>query len=295
MVTVTANSGQAWLLALRPRTLGASVVPVVVGVLYAARSVEIDGSVAVLTAIAALALQIATNLANDYYDHARGIDTDARLGPTRAVQAGLLPATTVRRVAFAAIGVALAVGVVLGAHGGWPILAIGATAAVAALAYSAGPAPLAALGFGEVLAFTFFGWLAVAGSAWLQGLAPTPELLLVATPLAMLVTAIMVVNNLRDIPTDCAAGKRTLAVQRGADSTRRLYVALVLGAFAALPLLAPRLGAPILLPFLLLPVAWREAQQVRRRDGAELNLSLAGTARLHLLFGIAFSLGMAMT
>lgn len=282
-------------MALRPRTLGASLMPVLLGVTYAGRTVEVDLAIAGLTAIAALALQIATNLANDYYDHARGIDTAERLGPTRVVQAGLLHPAAVRRAAFAAVGLALVIGVILVMHGGWPIVAIGASAAAFALAYSAGPAPLAALGCGEVLAFLYFGLIAVAGTAWLQGIAPSRELLLVATPLAMLVTAIMVVNNLRDIPTDRAAGKRTLAVHLGDAATRRLYAVLVLGAFVIPVLLQPSLGPACLVPLLLLPPAWREVAHLRQRSGVALNQSLAGTARLHLLFGLLFSLGTAMT
>ncbi|MFM7144298.1 MAG: 1,4-dihydroxy-2-naphthoate octaprenyltransferase, partial [Alphaproteobacteria bacterium] len=214
---------RAWWMALRPRTLGASLVPVLVGTTFAWRTRgEVDVGVAALTALAALALQVATNLANDYYDHASGIDTEARLGPVRVVQAGLLRPESVQRAAFAAIAVALLAGTALVAHGGWPIVAIGASAAVAALAYSAGPAPLAALGCGEVLAFAYFGLFAVGGTAWLQGVRPSGALLLVAIPIALLVTAIMLVNNLRDIPTDRAAGKRTLAVLLGDASTRRL-------------------------------------------------------------------------
>ncbi len=291
----TTGSASAWWMALRPRTLGASLVPVLVGTAWAGRTRDVDVGVAVLTAVAALALQIATNLANDYYDHASGIDTAVRLGPTRVVQAGLLEPESVRRAAFAAIGVALVVGAVLAIRGGWPIVAIGASAAVAALAYSAGPAPLAALGCGEVLAFLYFGLFAVGGTAWLQGVAPDGGLLLVAIPVALLVTAVMLVNNLRDIPTDEIAGKRTIAVLLGDASTRNLYSASVLGAFLAPPLLVPTLGWAGLLPCVLLPLAWREVSLLRRRRGAELNLSLAGTARLHLLFGLASCISMTTT
>lgn len=290
-----ASPAATWWMAVRPRTLGASLVPVLIGLVYAGRTVDVDLAIAGLTAGCALALQVATNLANDYYDHASGIDTAERLGPPRVVQSGLLRAEDVRLAAFAALGAALLMGGVLALRGGWPIVAIGASAAISALAYSAGPVPLAALGFGEVLAFLYFGVLAVCGTAWLQGVAPGLELLLVASPIALLVTAIMLVNNLRDIPTDRAAGKRTLAVLIGDNAARRLYGALVAGAFVATVLLVPGLGWGCLLPSILLPLAWHEAKAVEERQGSALNLSLAGTARLHLLFGLAFAVGLATT
>ena len=283
----------AWVAAARPRTLGASLVPVLVGLAYAGRSVTIDLHIALLTAAAALALQIASNLANDYYDFAAGIDTGQRLGPTRASAAGLLAPESVRRAALLCIGVALVAGVVLVAHGGWPILGVGVASAAFALAYSGGPLPLASLGLGEVLAFVFFGLVAVSGTAFLQRVPVSGELLLVAMPVGALVAAIMAVNNLRDIPTDATTGKRTLAVRLGERGARTFHTLLVALAFALLPCVAWLVAPTALLPLAVAPLAIAEARAVWRRNGSELNQSLAGTARLHLVFGAAYVLGLS--
>ncbi len=288
------RAAAAWWLAVRPRTLGASLVPVAVGVAFASRTRDVDAAVAVLTAVAALALQIASNLANDYYDFASGIDTEARLGPRRAAASGLLDPRAVKFAAFASCGVGAVAGVALVAVGGPTILAIGVVAIVAALAYSAGPAPLASFGLGELLAFLFFGVVAVCGSALLQGAVVDAHLVVVSLPVAALVTAIMVVNNLRDISTDAATGKRTLAVRLGDRGTRGLYAGLVAGAFAVLPAVGVTTAPGALLSFALAPLAYGETVRLWRRSGAELNLSLAGTARLHLLFGVAYIVGLTI-
>jgi len=286
------SGAHAWWLAIRPRTLGASVVPVLVGLAFASRERDIDVALAGATALAALLLQIATNLANDYYDFASGIDTAHRLGPVRAAASGLLPPQAVKRGAWGAAAGALVPGFWLVAHGGAPILAIGAAAAVFAIAYSAGPAPLASLGFGEALAFLFFGVVAVAGTALLQGSPADATVILVGLPVAALVTAIMVVNNLRDIPTDSATGKRTLAVRLGDRGTRWIYSGLVAGAFAVLPAIALAVTPTALLPLVVLPAAVGEIRRLWSREGAALNQSLAGSARLHAFFGAAYALGL---
>lgn len=283
-----------WALAIRPRTLGASVIPVIVGVAYAAHSVVINVPVALLTGIAALSLQIATNLANDYYDYKSGIDSAERLGPTRVSQAGLLPAESVKRGAYTAVGVALLIGFYLVYVGGLAILAIGLLAAITALAYSAGPAPLASLGFGEALAFVFFGVVAVLGTIILQGAAIDTTAVLLSLPIASLVTAIMVVNNLRDIPTDRETGKNTLAVRLGDRGTRAAYTVLVGFAYAILLLLAGTLAWSVIAPLMTAPLAIQEVRRLWTRSGAELNESLAGTARLHLSFGLALTIGLLL-
>lgn len=284
----------AWWQAIRPRTLGAGAVPVAVGVAWASRSVAIDAGVALATLAAALALQIAANLANDAFDFRRGIDTAERLGPARASASGAIAADTVARAAYACIALAVLLGMFLTSRGGLPMVVAGVAATSCALAYSAGPLPLASLGFGEALAFLFFGVVAVAGSAALQGASPSAATLLVSVPIGALVSAIMVVNNLRDIPTDRVTGKRTLAVRLGDRATRRLYAVLVLGAFACVPWIASVAGSGALLPVLAVPLGIIELRHLRERQGAALNLSLAGTARLHALFGALYALGLAL-
>ncbi len=290
-----ATSGAAvWWLALRPRTLVASLAPVVVGLAVAARGGPIAPGVALATALCALLLQIATNLANDYYDHLHGIDTGERLGPLRVTQAGLLSPASVRRAMIAALAVAAVLGLWLVWIGGWPIALIGAVSIAGALAYSAGPWPLASYGFGDAMAFVFFGVIAVNGTFYLQRHAIDAASFLASLPMAMLITAILVVNNLRDIPTDRASGKRTLAVRIGDRATRIEYACLLGGAFLLTGALARLVGAGAFLSWLVLPLAARELRALWQRQGPALNASLAGTARLQALFGLLLALGLLL-
>jgi 1,4-dihydroxy-2-naphthoate polyprenyltransferase len=282
-----------WLAAARPRTLSAALAPVLVGLAVAMREQPLHWPAAVATLLAALLIQIGTNLANDYYDFVNGADTADRLGPPRITQAGLAAPAAVRRVALAVLALAAAIGVYLVIIGGWPILTIGVLSLVCALAYTGGPWPLAAHGLGEVFVFLFFGVLAVNGTVWLQTGGLSTLALLASLPVACLATAILVINNLRDIPTDARAGKRTLAVRIGATATRGEYLLLVTAAFFC-PLLLSRLAGPgVLLALAALPLALGEARALWRRTGAELNRSLAGTARLHLVFGVLLAIGIA--
>ena len=288
------RSSAAWILAVRPRTLGASVVPVCVGLAVAARSGALDVPVACVTVLCAMLLQITANLANDYHDFARGVDDDTRLGPLRVTQAGLLSPRVVLAATWATLLVALACGATLIAVGGMPILAIGVLAAAGALAYSAGPRPLSWYGLGDAMAFGFFGLAAVSGTVLLQGAVVDTVTLLAAVPVGCLVTALIVVNNLRDIDSDTRAGKRTLAVRIGAKATRLEYLLLVCTAYATVPVLAALVGPVALAPLLSVPLGVHEARALARRSGAELNSSLVGTARLHLVFGCLLAAGLSL-
>jgi len=177
--------------------------------------------------IGALLIQIGTNLANDYYDHLRGGDTEDRVGPVRATQAGLLPPKTVRNGAFFVLGMALLLGVYLVGVGGLPVLVIGIVSILCAIAYTGGPFPLAYHGLGDLFVFVFFGLVAVGGTYWVQTLAYGPEVLLAGAGMGAMATAILVVNNLRDIKTDAEAGKRTVAVRIGVLGTKLEFVVLV--------------------------------------------------------------------
>ncbi len=283
-----------WMQAARPRTLPAGVVPVLVGVAAASRSGPVDLTVAAITLLAAVLIQIGTNLANDYYDFLAGADGEDRLGPVRVTQAGLIEPTVVRRAMWLVLAAAALAGVFLVAVGGWPILLIGVAALVCAIAYTAGPYPLAYVGLGDVFVFAFFGVVAVTGTVYLQTGAVDRLAVLASLPVACLATAILVVNNLRDIPTDRKAGKRTLAVRLGAGATRVEYYALLVFALACLPLLAGVAGLGPLIAGLALPLAVFEARGVAVRDGAALNSSLAGTARLHLVFGMLLAVGLLL-
>lgn len=283
---------QAWLLAARPKTLPAAVAPVLVGTAIALD----DGVFAPLAAAAcfavALLLQITANFANDVFDFHRGADTSERLGPTRVTQSGLIPPAQVLAATWLALGAAALSGLYLVWRGGWPILLLGLLALVSALAYTGGPFPLGYHGLGDVFVFFFFGLVAVAGAYYVQARDLSPLALAAGFPVGGPVTAILVVNNLRDIATDRAAGKRTLAVRLGRAATQWEYLLLLALAYLALPALwRAGLLSPWFwwLPWLTLPLAARLVRQVWRETGVALNPVLAGTARLHLLFGLLFA------
>ncbi len=291
MTTISSPSPvQRWLLAARPKTLPAAVGPVLVGtaVAYA------DGHFALWPMLAALAgallLQIGSNFANDYFDFFKGADTHARLGPTRVTAAGLITPAQVRWGMVVVFGLAALVGVYLVYVGGWPVLVLGAAAILAALLYSGGPLPYGYYGLGEIFVFLFFGLAAVVGTYYVQALTTTAQVWLAAVPVGALITAVLVVNNYRDRATDAQAHKRTLAVLLGERGARLEFLALLLVAYAAAALLALD-SLWLLLPLLSLPIAFRLVQDVRTQTGRALNKTLAGTARLSLIFSILLSLG----
>lgn len=295
--SVTVTRGGAWLLATRPKTLPAAIAPVVVGTAAALG----DRVFAPLPALAALAgsllLQIGVNLANDYFDFGRGIDAPDRKGPVRVTQAGLIPPEQVRLGMVLSFAAAAFVGVYLVFLGGTPILVVGIASILSALAYSGGPWPLASLGVADLFVFVFFGPVAVCGTYFVQAGSVSGAAGAASIGPGLLITAILVVNNLRDIETDARAGKRTLAVRLGVRGSLAEYV-LLLG----IPFLMPPLflatgvrGALILLPLLSLPLAFPLVRTLatRRGDGPAMNAALAGTARLALLYCLLFAIGLA--
>ena len=283
-----------WIAAARPRTLTAAAAPVMVGLALAYRAGHVNAMLGLVTMLAALLIQIGTNLANDYFDFVAGADTAARLGPLRITQAGLVDPSTVRNAALGVLGLAALAGCYLVSAGGWPILAIGIASIVAAIAYTAGPIPLAYNGLGDVFVFVFFGLVAVNGTVFLQTSTVTWLSIAASIPIACLVTAILVVNNLRDIDTDAVAGKRTLAVQFGGGFARAEYRGLVAIAFLMTPVIAWIGGAMLLIPIAAAPLAFGEIRAIGRRTGAELNRSLARTAALHLSYGLLLALALAL-
>jgi 1,4-dihydroxy-2-naphthoate octaprenyltransferase len=288
---VAPASLRVWLLAARPKTLPAAVAPVVVGSAVAWSEGGFVLWAAVLALVVALSLQIAANLANDVFDYRRGADTAHRLGPPRVTQSGLISPDHVLTATVIVLGGAVLAGLPLVWRGGWPLLALGLLAIVAAVAYTAGPAPLGYVGLGEVAVFAFFGLVAVAGTAYVQTTHLTWLAVAAAIPVGWLVTAILVVNNLRDIETDRQAGKRTLAVRLGQRATRREYALLVGGAYLLLPLywMAGVLSVWWWLPWLTLPLAVPLIRRVARESGPALNAALADTARLQLLYSVLFA------
>ncbi len=298
------SSLSIWGHAARPNTLPAAAAGVVVGLgaaLCAGASFRLDTALGCL--IVALLLQIVANFANDLSDFRRGADTDARQGPLRVTAAGLVTERQLEIAIAIVIGLAGVVGLYLVAVGGWVLLALGALAIIAALAYTGGPFPYGYKALGEVFVFLFFGLVAVAGTAYLQALSMRWLFLAASVPPGLLITAILVVNNLRDIPTDTVAGKRTLAVVLGKAATQREYAGLLAVAYAVPVVLAADwllngvgvVSLLVLLPLLTLPMARPLRAKVRTfGEPRELNLVLKGTARLSLWHGLLFALGLVL-
>jgi 1,4-dihydroxy-2-naphthoate octaprenyltransferase len=285
-------------MAARPRTLPAAIAPVLVGT--AAATLQMSGDDFRWGAFAAalagsIFIQIGTNLANDYSDARRGADTVERLGPVRVTAAGLVAPRRVLVATWLAFAVAVAAGIYLATVAGWVIIAVGVASILAGVLYTGGPRPYGYAGLGELFVFLFFGLVAVNGSYYVQ----LEELAWVPFGLSLSVgclsTAILVVNNVRDIDTDRRAGKRTLAVRLGRDATRRLYLALLAVAYLALVITLAANDGPwwALLGLVSLPLAVPPTKAVlTRTDGPALNGALAGTGALLAAFSMATSAGL---
>ena len=287
----------AWLLAIRPRTLLASISPVIVGTAAAYADNRFAALPALAAMFGAILLQVAVNLANDYFDHQRGIDTAERLGPVRVTQSGLMSPESVKRAMIVILAAAAMVGLFLTYIAGWPVIIIGTASILAALAYSGGPYPLASHGLGDIFVFVFFGPIAVCGSYYVQALAINSQIFWLSVPIGLLITAIMVVNNLRDIPTDAKTGKNTLAVILGIHRTRLEYFILIIAGYSMPVLLYFTSGLTgwILLPLLSAPMAITVMQKIRFDEGSLLNRSLSKTAALTLLYSLLFSAGLLLS
>jgi 1,4-dihydroxy-2-naphthoate polyprenyltransferase len=287
---------QKWLLAARPKTLPAAAAPVIAGTAIAFGEGVFKPGPALAALLAALLLQIGANLANDVFDFYRGADTDLRLGPLRVTQAGLLRPRQVLAGMWLVFGMAALLGVYLFVTAGWPVVWIGAASILAAVAYSGGPLPFGYYGLGDLVVFVFFGPVAVCGTYYVQAEALSPAALAVSLPMGLLTTAILVVNNLRDIETDRAADKHTLAVRIGRNGTRWEYAVCLLLAYLA-PL-GMALGGMIpwwgLLVWLSIPRAWVVWQVVAKQSGRALNQALVGTGQVELLYALLLAMGWAL-
>jgi len=290
------GSVAAWRLAIRPRTLPVSLAPVLVGTAVAWASGGGRPGAAFAAALGALLLQIGSNLANDVFDFEKGADTAERIGPPRATQMGVLSPGAMRQGMAVVFGLAVAVGLYLTAVAGPWIVVVGIVSILAAIAYTGGPWPLGYHGLGDLAVFVFFGPVAVVGTAFVQTGELSGRAMWAAIPVGLLATAILVVNNLRDIETDARAGKRTLAVRLGRRGARLEWLGLVGGAYlvALLPWLAGDATPLVALAWLSLPLAWGLWRVVGRvESGTELNEALAGTAKLVFVFSLLFALGLS--
>jgi 1,4-dihydroxy-2-naphthoate polyprenyltransferase len=297
LTSIRPGSASAWVLAARPKTLAAAVAPVAVGTACAYADGVLRVAPAVAALLGALLLQVGANFANDVFDYEKGADTAERLGPTRAVQAGLLTPGAVRRGLFVVFAIALGVGIYLTLQGGWVILAIGILSMLSAVAYTGGPYPLGYHGLGDIFVFVFFGLIAVPGSVYVHA-KTLPELSFwAAVPVGALATAILVVNNLRDRDTDARAGKRTLAVRFGRSGALFEYYALLALSYlvpVALVVLGKTTTPWVLLPLSTVPLAVALGRGVAREHGSALNERLAGTARLSFLYGLLLAVGIVL-
>jgi 1,4-dihydroxy-2-naphthoate octaprenyltransferase len=285
----------AWISATRPKTLAAGAVPVAVGTALAGTVTSIDWAVAGGCLAGALLIQIGCNFANDAFDALKGADTAARVGPQRAVAAGLISARAMLAATVVVLACALGLGLWLSTIGGWPILALGVLSLLCAVAYTGGPYPLAYIGLGDLFVVLFFGLFAVLGSAWLQiadMAAPGLPALWwwVAVGLGLQAATIICVNNLRDIATDAPAGKRTLCVRLGDRASRFYYLGLHLAAALAYLLAAacstPLTREPFMAAAMIAAVGGLLlAKGVMRAEGAGLNVYLARSALLELVTG----------
>ena len=282
------------MLAIRPRTLPAAAAGIVMGAALAWRDgfFRLDASLVCL--FTALLLQIGSNLANDVFEFERGTDTAERLGPTRVTQAGMLTPRQVKAGMAVVFGLSAVLGLYLAWLGGWVIIVMGIAAILSAIAYTGGPFPLGYHGLGDIFVFIFFGLASVAGTYYIQAGAVTPAVWLMTVPPGLIVTAILVVNNLRDLDHDRKAGKHTLAVRLGEEGTKIQYIACMAIAYLAL---IPTIGLNLipwttLLAWLSLPLAVQATKVVLTQKGRPLNMVLAETGQTALAFSLLFWVGL---
>jgi 1,4-dihydroxy-2-naphthoate octaprenyltransferase len=292
------SHSRLWILASRPRTLPAAIAPVLVGTALAASEDKFHVLPFLAAMVGSTFIQIGTNLSNDYSDARRGADTEDRLGPVRVTAGGLMPPRHVLAGTYIAFGIAVAAGLYLAAVAGWELLVVGVASILAGVLYTGGPRPYGYEGLGELFVFVFFGIVAVVGSYYVQTEELRWEAFALAVPVGLLSSAILVVNNVRDIDTDRRAGKHTLAVKLGRERARALFTAMVVLSFAA-PVVILALGG--LTPWLLitlaaLPLGVPLIKTVSSRsDGPALNRALAGTGRLLAVFSVLLSAGVLLS
>jgi len=288
------NFFQIWWLAIRPRTLPAAASGVVMGSALAWYDASFQWLPALACLLIALLLQISSNVANDVFDFERGADTAERLGPLRVTQAGYLTPAQVKRGLAVILGVTILLGLYLASLRGWTVIWLGAAAIISAIAYTGGPFPLGYHGLGDIFVFIFFGLAAVAGTYFVQVGSVSLAAWWLSVPVGLIVTAILVVNNLRDLENDHKAGKHTMAVRLGERGAKIEYILLMVGAYLIVPVLVWTKVVPVgaFFTWLSLPIAIRTLRVVFTQKGRPLNAALAGTGQTALLFSLLLWLGL---
>ena len=276
-----------WILAARLRTLPAAIAPVVLGCAIC----KVPHAMAAISAlVAAVLIQIGTNFANDYFDFVNGADNEERIGPTRATQAGLIAAKDMRIAFIITFALTIPIIAYLTVRGGWPIVWIGILSIASGILYTGGPKPLGYMGLGDIFVLIFFGPVAVAGTAYVQALEWSLDAVIIGFASGLFSTAILIVNNLRDVESDGQVGKNTLAVRFGATFVRWEYSICILGATAITLFYAlekPWVLLACIAPVLSIPIIasmWRES-------GRDLDPNLAKTAKVLVVYSLLFSIG----
>ncbi len=295
---MSSSSIKGWVTAARPKTLPAAIGPILPGAALAWSKNSFKLLLVIAALSAALLLQIAVNIANDYFDYIHGIDTPDRVGPTRAAASGLLSLKNMRMGMVIITSLILSIGVYLIYVAGFPILLIGLASIISVYLYSAGPFPLSTNALGDLFVFIFFGPAAVCGTYYVQTLNLNIEIILFSVSIGLLITAIIVVNNYRDIETDTAGGKKTLAVVLGKKLTKLEYYLLIIIAYLIPPNLVffTDMSPRALLSLISIPLWIPLFRDINGRvSGQALNKTLAGTAKAGLVFSILLSLGIVLS
>ncbi|MDQ7817722.1 MAG: 1,4-dihydroxy-2-naphthoate polyprenyltransferase [Melioribacteraceae bacterium] len=299
MITSTTNTISkldAWILASRPKTLLAALVPVIVGTSLAVNDGKFKPAAALVALLCSLLIQVGTNYVNDLYDYLAGTDKKERSGPQRAVASGVLSANEMKLGIFISFGASFILGLYLVYIGGWEILLLGIISIIAGIAYTAGPFPLAYNGLGDVASFLFFGLVGTVGTYYVQALEITATPFWLSIPVGALITNILVVNNYRDRNEDRSNGKHTLAVILGERFTRIQYVLFMIISYAILFIVyfTYKNSLFVFLPLLSLPLSLKLIQMIYTLKGRELNKTLELTAKLSALYGLLFAIGILL-
>ncbi|MGE5797634.1 MAG: 1,4-dihydroxy-2-naphthoate polyprenyltransferase [Ignavibacteria bacterium] len=287
---------QNWILASRPKTLLASIVPVMVGSAVAFNEGKLIPLYSLIAIICSVLLQIGANFTNDLYDHLKGADTNKRKGPKRVLASGIISVNEMRKGILIVFAAAFIFGLILVYFEGPVILAIGIISILAGLAYTAGPYPLAYRGLGDIFVFMFFGIIGTVGTYYLHTNNLSLVSFIASIPVGSLITNILVVNNYRDFEEDKAAGKFTLAVKLGKTFTRYQFLFLLVLSFfiPAVLFLFLNFSFLIFLPYLTLPAAFKIIMMLYKLEGTQLNATLELTAKLSALYGLLFSAGIIL-